>query len=901
MTQQFLAAPLFQELQRFANGVAFQDTSPAFQTAVVRLHFIPVVETTIESKHAVSTRLHKRDTHAGPIMVSLHNRMVILERRLEHEPGFLTKLATQMDCTRRLGAVPLKLGLRRHPLLVELENAKGRRAVSSHLQKPLTAVIYRTDLEGQYKPLASARKQRDNFQKKFQRTVQQALQDLDMGDKSLALKDKVRHGLILDHFRAVSSSSDGRAMVFSLPGSSAASIQRLSDFFARPEGRQSSGSAGVLQDFAEGSADNLAVSMPVFFTVTKSKPSANHHLYVHPGAGPSLKSKHVAVALHSSSPVVNAPAHQFSVTCQDFGVRSSSDNLALLSTCVGQPQDLEVGLQAWSVDSKLEYSVPDGSPEVRGLLSHMIANNYFVEEGDFYVPQAAWREAAEQLAGQDIVQPNDMGGFAVTKSILSKLTLHWTVQSPQPVCAVRTSLAIENLTGYELLLKLESEGFSWRPWPTSTKQRQLALPYAPGREKVWYSTRAPPPIAYFQALLTARDIVQAGVHGEIPHGRDRKVYEAIVAGEELELRARNRKRPALMDADGELPQPVADAAKPAKARRRQRRGPGSVGDLALPLPSHAEETGVSDHGGQDEVHAELEFEPSGVSGDSDGHSSLNDEILDLLAEGDAGHDSPEFDGPVESEQAGLHDARADTLDGKPVPAPAPDVALPAPAAGSRRPANDRTAPARVDGLHAVQRMLSSSRWGVFRLTPKQPGSKGGGLYGGFEGTCCFHKKNDVTGCKKYVSIKGPEEADRDKAFRQVLFWCSQAKDVARQREHLKVSLGPVPLIPVLLARKIAEAPTEEVKSDVQLDAEEAAAARGRGRGAGLLRNVGPRPNPNLHLGLHPCQMKQLLIPLAVLRAQAAVAAPQVKNLVLFTKTPVLMQACALPVLSLRAR
>ena len=80
--------------------------------------------------------------------------------------------------------------------------------------------------------------------------------------------------MILDHFRADSSSSDGRAIVFSLPSSSAASIQRLSDFFARPEGRQSGGSAGVLEAFAEGSADNLAASMPMFKIETECKSSA---------------------------------------------------------------------------------------------------------------------------------------------------------------------------------------------------------------------------------------------------------------------------------------------------------------------------------------------------------------------------------------------------------------------------------------------------------------------------------------------------------------------------------------------------------------------------------------------------------------------------------------------------
>ena len=158
----------------------------------MRLHFIPVVETIIETKHAVSTRLHKRDTHAGPVMVSLHNRMVILEQRLEHEPQFFEHLASQLSKSRHLGSVPLRLGVHAHPLLVALENYHGRRDVSAHLQKPLTAIIYRTDLEGQYKPLKEAREQHDSHHKQNRRRMELLLQDQQPEGEARALKDRVR-------------------------------------------------------------------------------------------------------------------------------------------------------------------------------------------------------------------------------------------------------------------------------------------------------------------------------------------------------------------------------------------------------------------------------------------------------------------------------------------------------------------------------------------------------------------------------------------------------------------------------------------------------------------------------------------------------------------------------------
>ena len=110
------------------------------------------------------------------------------------------------------------------------------------------------------------------------------------------------------------------------------------------------------------------------------------------------------------------------------------------------------------------------------------------------------------------------------------------------------------------------------------------------------------------------------------------------------------------------------------------------------------------------------------------------------------------------------------------------VSVPADSVGHREDTEETLAQG-LEELSPVAKLLSSSRWGVFRITPKQPGSKGGGLYGGYEGTCCFHRKNDKTGCKKYVSIKGPEEADRDISFAKFCFGARRLK-VARRSQSI---------------------------------------------------------------------------------------------------------------------
>lgn len=296
LTHKFLVEELLTELGNFANGKAFCDTTPAFQQAVMPLRFIPVVETIIESKHAVSTRLHKRDTHAGPVMVSLSNRMVVIERRLA-TPSFFEALSEELQVSRYLGVAPARFGFQKHPVLLELENARGKRDVRAYLQKPLTAVIYRTDIEGQYNPMNDARKDHEQFMRRQQKTVASALQNRGAQEQQLVCLDTVKKNLILDHFRFVATCGEGgRRQIFSLPTTSSAQIVDLLSFLDGADSRQKHRvDAGAL----DGDGDDAAnIDQHMFFTVTKAKPSANHFLRIAPGAGRTIKAGQMAIALH---------------------------------------------------------------------------------------------------------------------------------------------------------------------------------------------------------------------------------------------------------------------------------------------------------------------------------------------------------------------------------------------------------------------------------------------------------------------------------------------------------------------------------------------------------------------------------------------------------------------------
>ena len=447
----------------FAEGERFINLSRDFQLAVAPLHFIPVVESIIESKHAVTTRLHKRSTHAGPVQVSLYNRMVILERRFEREVScdpannFFDRMSEALAVSRRLGAMPAKLGLQRHPLLVELENRRGRQDVSAFLQKPLTAAVYRTDMDSQFMSLAEARKQHSQYHKRNQEEMKAALADTSASGRQGPLSDVVRQGLILDHFRFLGevkpSGGDG-AVLFSLPASSSFALQGLSDFFSRPEqGAMKPQQDQALECDHEGDGDD---SVPYFFTLTKAKPSNNKRMYVHPGAAQSLKADHVAIALRPAS---CDESGQFIVSAQRGSKEHGRDTLAIVTSLGKCASEIESDLKMWSVAPNLRYSFPGVSENMNRVVTKMVVEGYRVDKDGFHVPGSAVESEADSLCKQGLMVSNSTGGYALTTHGMKTLAVQWCAVEPCNVCSIRDGLDPMQLSAYELLLKLEAMAF----------------------------------------------------------------------------------------------------------------------------------------------------------------------------------------------------------------------------------------------------------------------------------------------------------------------------------------------------------------------------------------------------------------------------------------------------------
>eukprot|EP00969_Alexandrium_andersonii_P359475 15453302-Alexandrium_andersonii.AAC.1 len=89
-------------------------------------------------------------------------------------------------------------------------------------------------------------------------------------------------------------------------------------------------------------------------------------------------------------------------------------------------------------------------------------------------------------------------------------------------------------------------------------------------------------------------------------------------------------------------------------------------------------------------------------------------------------------------------------------------------------------------LDGSMHLISPGPWGCFRITAKQPltsdRSHGTGKFGGFEASCPWHK-NTKTGCKRFFASLGPDESSYRDSLVKCMFWCVQARSVARQWQH----------------------------------------------------------------------------------------------------------------------
>ena len=141
--------------------------------------------------------------------------------------------------------------------------------------------------------------------------------------------------------------------------------------------------------------------------------------------------------------------------------------------------------------------------------------------------------------------------------------------------------------------------------------------------------------------------------------------------------------------------------------------------------------------------------------------------------------------------------------------------------------------------------IVGKKWGVFRISVKLPGRDN--THGGYQAACVFHKRNMVTGCKRYFGCRVAGDHERNLQLKKLMWWCNSAKEHDRQYKHVFCPLPEEDCLPdreLLQASKITDMPnTSDILSDVDLDSiigephsgpvlgRGGGRGRGRGRGA----------------------------------------------------------------------
>ena len=257
-------------------------------------------------------------------------------------------------------------------------------------------------------------------------------------------------------------------------------------------------------------------------------------------------------------------------------------------------------------------------------------------------------------------------------------------------------------------LALKLEDAGWT-WKAlpSKVKDRRALTHRSGSPKIWYSQSHFVSKDYLRCLLDSERIFETSDVTEVPHW----------------VPAPKKVYPALL------------------------RGENVVALQALPdQPQELLEPDLPD----DEPVAPLAggiAPPSPPSGDDAEVDDMVRQLEELFDEAPSDEDVAADALPADGEEAAADDLGVDDNEGAHPPAP-------------EAPAGD-----------VLEELEKPSAYGPFRLTPKQPDLRHGRRFGGFEASCPFHRKNNSTGCKKYLSLRSNDIAERQSCLRALKYWC----------------------------------------------------------------------------------------------------------------------------------
>jgi hypothetical protein len=191
-------APFRIAMDLFIAGAPRNTLCPAALSQIAIFAFTPIIETTIEGKHAKVSL--ETQGGIGPVRVSLANRLPLLESRLQHDPSLAEKLVQEFSAMRHLKRIPALFAFHDHPHLLAQVPAHRSRCSSAYV-KPSTEIIYRCDLHTLFKSLRPEYSKHVRTNNAHIRIQDRLHKEQNGGPKALSF-GTLQGALMLDHFRS---------------------------------------------------------------------------------------------------------------------------------------------------------------------------------------------------------------------------------------------------------------------------------------------------------------------------------------------------------------------------------------------------------------------------------------------------------------------------------------------------------------------------------------------------------------------------------------------------------------------------------------------------------------------------------------------------------------------------
>lgn len=156
----FGQSPLAEEMHKFLMGTPLGNLG-LLLNAKAKMRCIPMNETTIEAKHAITTSESKKITRISYATASLFARMPLLQDSMESQDDFLLKLTPFCEKVRRVDDLVVQFNLGTHTSLVRSYEYHGRFS-----KKDTKKILYHADTNTKFLTHAAAKQKLDESLKR---------------------------------------------------------------------------------------------------------------------------------------------------------------------------------------------------------------------------------------------------------------------------------------------------------------------------------------------------------------------------------------------------------------------------------------------------------------------------------------------------------------------------------------------------------------------------------------------------------------------------------------------------------------------------------------------------------------------------------------------------------------